>query len=347
MVAERAGEPTQQRVLLRGSVHAAGDVVAPSVPRAFLAGGTLAAPSPPPPLVPGVSSGKRLALARWMTTEATHLTARVMANRLWQGHFGAGLCRSPGDFGRLGERPTHPELLDHLAATLIAEGWSLKAMHRRILNSSTWRMAARRSEQAVAADPRNLLYAGFPARRLSAEEYRDAVLASSGALDRRLYGPSVYPPLPPEVLASASRPDQAWRDAPPEDAARRSLYVFVKRSLRVPLLAALDQPDPDLPCPERFPTNVPTQALMTLNGDFTAEQAAILAARITAEAASPRARLAQAVLHTLGRAAEEAELERGVAFLARLQQEYGLEAQEALRVYCLGLYNRNEFQWLD
>jgi hypothetical protein len=345
--AERGASPAVQRVLLRGSAHAAGDAVEPGVPRAFLAGGGVAPPQLPQPGDEAASSGRRLALARWMTEEGAHLTARVMVNRLWQGHFGAGLCRSPGDFGRLGETPTHPLLLDHLAARLIEDGWSWKAMHRRILDSATWRADSRRDAAARARDPRNLLYAGFPARRLTAEEYRDAALAVGGALDRRLYGPSVYPPLPPEVLATASRPDQAWGRSSAEDAARRSIYVHVKRSLRMPLLAVFDQPDPDLPCPERFPTNVPTQALMTLNGAFTAEQAARLAQRTVAAAETPRERLAQAVLHAYARQASEAELDRGMEFLARLRDEHGLDDARALEVYCLGLLNRNEFLWID
>jgi hypothetical protein len=247
--------------------------------------------------------------------------------------------------------PTHPELLDHLAARLIAQGWSLKAMHRELMTSRAYRMdsVGAASTRAVAElnDPLNDRLWRFDPRRLSAEEYRDALLASAGVLQRELFGPSIYPALSADVLQTASRPDQAWGRSSREQARRRSLYVFAKRSLQHPLLSALDQPSPDLPCPERFPTNVPTQALQTLNGAFPAEMAAELAARISREHQDRLGRLRAALAASLGREASEAELERQERFLERLETEQGLQPLEALSVFCLGLFNRNEFLWID
>ena len=150
-----------------------------------------------------------------------------------------------------------------------------------------------------------------------------------------------------EVLATASRPDHARGTSPGTQADRRSLYVHVKRSLRPPLMEAFDQPDPDLPCPVRFPTNVPTQALMTLNGDWAHDMAGRFAERLRAEAEGEREQLARGVLLALGRPATTAELDRSQDFLARLRDETGIGADAALPLFCLGLFNRNEFLWID
>ena len=345
VASEYGPDAPEQHVLLRGSAHAPGELVEPNVPRAFRHGAEVdfaerIAPRPR-------STGRRLAFARWLFDEGRFLTARVMANRLWQFHFGRGLCPSPGDLGRLGVAPTHPELLDHLATELVARGWSLKAMHRYLMTSGTYRMASVGDPDALRSDPRNDLYARFDPRRLTAEEYRDAVLAVNGTLNPELFGPGVYPEMAPEVLATSSRPDHAWGYSPPEHEVRRSLYVFTKRSLRLPMLESLDQPDPDLPCPARFPTNVPTQALITLNGSFVHENAARLAERLAGETGSLREALARGVELALGRTAVADELERGEAFVAELRDEHECSEAEALRLFCVGLYNRNEFLWLD
>ena len=172
------------------------------------------------------------------------------------------------------------------------------------------------------------------------------MLAASGELNLRRHGPSVYPPMPKEVLATSSRPGAAWGRSSAEDSVRRSVYIHVKRSLREPLLAVLDQPDPDMPCPERFPTNVPTQALLTLNGEFSQVRADAFAASL-ADQGDVRAALAVATERALSRPADEAELDRAEAFLESLQREHGLDQQRALSLFALGLFNRNEFTWLD
>jgi hypothetical protein len=292
------------------------------------------------------TSGRRRALVEWIFDGGAHVAARVEANRTWQFLLGRGICRSVGDFGRLGEEPTHPELLDHLAAELIERGWSRKSLQRYVMESAAYRRGSVGSAAALARDPRNDLFWRNDPRRLTAEEVRDAMLAASGELNLERFGPSVYPPLPAEVLATSSRPNAAWGRSSAADAVRRSLYVHVKRSLREPLLAVLDQPDPDMPCPERFPTNVPTQALLTLNGDFSQERAAAFAASLE-PVEETRAKLGRAVERALGRTADARQLDRAEAFVTRLVTEHGLDEPAALRLFALGLFNRNEFLWLD
>jgi len=347
LVASEYGEEApEQRVHLRGSAHAQGDPVEPDVPLVFRSGEGSSGFAERAPSLPN-STGRRLAFARWLFDEGSFLTARVMANRLWQFHFGRGICATPGDFGRLGVEPTHPELLDHLATKLIENGWSLKAMHRYLMSSHSYRMSSVGNEAARNEDPRNLLYWRFEPRRLTAEEYRDSVLAVNGTLNPDLFGPSVFPALAPEVLATASRPHSAWGYSPPEQEVRRSLYIFVKRSLRHPVLASLDQPDPDLPCPARFPTNVPTQALITMNGTFTHENAESFARDLMVEHEGDKDLLLAAVRQALGREPDDDELQRSLAFLTSTRSEYDLDDEQALTLFCLGLYNRNEFLWLD
>jgi len=346
VASEYGNEAPEQHVHLRGSVHAPGDLVEPDVPLVFRAGEGSSGFAERAPLLPN-STGRRLAFARWLFDEGRFLTARVMANRLWQFHFGRGICASPGDFGRLGVEPTHPALLDHLATKLIENGWSLKAMHRYLMSSRSYRMSSVGNEAALARDPRNLLYWRFEPRRLTAEEFRDSVLAVNATLNRELFGPSVFPTMAPEVLATASRPHSAWGYSPPEQEVRRSLYVFVKRSLRLPMLASLDQPDPDLPCSARFPTNVPTQALITMNGTFAHENAEVFAQNLMTEHETDEGRLRTAVRRALGRELAADELERSLDFLASARGEHDLDDEDALTLFCLGLYNRNEFLWLD
>ncbi len=350
LVSERGGEPPEQFVHLRGSAHAPGESVAPGVPEIFRKAAGRGARGPlVRPLDPTApTTGRRLAFARWLVGEGSFLTARVMANRLWQSHFGRGLCRSPGDFGKLGLLPTHPELLDHLAIELILRKWSVKDMHRYIMTSRSYVMDSVGTEAGLARDPRNDLFWRFDPRRLTAEEYRDAVLATSGALVETRFGPSVYPEMDPAVLATASRPDQAWGHSSAADQNRRSIYVFVKRSLRLPLFEALDQPDPDISCPERFPTNVPTQALMTMNGSFVDAAAERLAERVRLEVEGGLAsRVKRAIELVLSRRPTKAEITRGVTFIETLHDDYWLDEDEAVVVFCLGLYNRNEFLWVD
>ncbi|MCA9272569.1 MAG: DUF1553 domain-containing protein, partial [Phycisphaerales bacterium] len=344
VVVERGNKAPEQHVLGRGSAHAPGDVVAPAVPAVLRWAGE--------PDLSGTwyganTTGRRLALAKWLVNEGSFVTARVMANRLWQFHFGRGLCRSSGDFGRFGMLPTHPELIDYLAVRLIENGWSMKAMHREIMMSRFYRTSSVPSEDLASRDGNNEWYGRTDVRRLTAEQYRDAVLTVSGLRTDTMYGPSVYPPMPREVLETSSRPDQAWGTSTQEDATRRSVYVFTKRSLRVPILENLDQPSPDTPCPVRFPTNVPTQALITLNSDFMNDAADAFAGRVLGETSSLEEAIGAAIELAFSREATDDERSALVNFAQELMDENDLDERGAMQVCCLMLMNTNEFMWVD
>ena len=332
-------------VLLRGNPHVPGDVVEPAFPEVLTA--------PAPQIVPpahGESSGRRRALAEWITSPENPLAARVMVNRIWQWHFGRGLVRTPNNFGLQGERPTHPLLLDWLAAEFVNRGWSIKAMHRLILHSNTYRMSSQGREEPLAADPQNNLLWRFDMRRLRAEEIRDSILAVNGSLTlEKMYGPSIYVKIPEAVLAGQSRPGQGWGETPLPDRNRRSVYIHIKRSLPVPILAAFDSADTDFTCPVRFATTQPTQALGMLNSDFLNEQAAEFAAYLTKQVpdGDRRKQVRLALQRTMHRPATDAETDRGVELIGQLQSEHGLSEEAALKYFCLMALNLNEFVYLD
>jgi hypothetical protein len=343
-VKELGPKPPDTHVLVRGNPHAPAARVEPGFPQ-ILDDGEPGLPLRDPD---ATTSGRRLALARWIAGPDNPRTARVMANRLWQHHFGRGLVRTPNDFGRFGVKPTHPELLDRLAAELVDRGWSLKSMHRLIMTSRAYRMSSRADADALAADPENDLRWRFDMRRLTAEEIRDTMLAASGTLNLQMGGPGVYPPLPEEILATASRPGQAWGVSDPRQAARRSIYIHVKRSLLTPLLETFDLADTDATCPVRFVTTQPTQALTMLNSQFVNEQARTLARRAASEAgAGLDARVARALEIVLGRAPGDAEVAEGVDLVRELEWQEDLPPEAGFASYCLVLLNLNEFVYLD
>jgi hypothetical protein len=216
-----------------------------------LGGGKATIPAPSPA---AKSSGRRLALANWIASPDNRLTARVMVNRIWQHHFCRGIVRSPNNFGLLGDAPTHPELLDWLAATFVKDGWHLKSLHKLIVMSSAYRMSSQPNAQAHARDPLNNLFWRFDMRRLSAEEIRDSILAVDGRLNLTMYGPGIYPAISDEVKAGQSVPGAGWGRSTPEEQARRSVYVHVKRSLVLPILSDFDFADTDSSCAARFAT---------------------------------------------------------------------------------------------
>ena len=276
------------------------------------------------------------------------MTARVFANRIWQFHFGRGIVPSPNDFGQLGEPSTHPELLDWLAAELMDGGWKVKRMHRLIMLSSAYRMSSKASPDALAHDPANQLFWRFPMRRLTAEEVRDAILTASGELNPKAGGRSVCPPISAEVLAGQSVPGQGWKVSPPDEAARRSVYVHVKRSLLLPILQTHDAADTDSSCPVRYTTTVSTQALGFLNSEFTNAQAAKLAERL--EASRPgdlESQIREAIVLTTCREPEADEVSRDSAFINSLKTESGMSAHAAMVQYCLLTLNANAFLYLD
>ena len=339
----RCQTPEQTFVLFRGSPHSPADPVEPGFPDIF------ASPSPEPSQFAATdrSSGRRRVLAEWITSPENMLTARVIANRIWQFHFGRGLVRSANNFGQLGTPPTHPELLDSLALRFIDEGWTFKSMHRLIMTSRAYQMSSASREDGQAADPNNDLFWRFDPRRLSAEEVRDSILAANGSLNRQTYGPSFYPTLSQEVLAGQSRPGSGWGNSSELDQNRRSLYIHVKRSLLTPLLSVFDFPDPDLTCEERFVTLQPGQALSLLNSEFIHHQAARLAASVDAEQIDDAEVVRRTVSAALSRAATDEEISAGCELIEALQREHQLDRQRAVELYCLTVMNWNEFLFVD
>jgi hypothetical protein len=276
------------------------------------------------------------------------LTARVIVNRVWQHHFGRGIVRSANNFGQLGTPPTHPELLDWLALWLIDHNWQLKPLHRLIMTSNAYQMSSNLNEKAFAADPTNDLFWRFDMRRLSAEEIRDSVLMATGEFNSKMYGTSFYPKLSQEVLATQSRPGDGWGESPAEERSRRSIYMFIKRSLLPPLHTAFDFPDVDTSCEARFITVQPGQAMALLNGEFTNSAAIELAKRVADEAGEEsRQQVSSAVRFALQRPATDDEIAEGMALMEALQKRHGLAPREALEQWCLIVLNLSEFIFLD
>lgn len=344
VVTEGGPKPPVTNVLLRGSAHAEGDEVQPGFPAIW--GGGDAAISPPAP--DAKSSNRRLALAQWIARDDNPRTARVMVNRIWQHHFGRGLCPTPNDFGFLGTAATHPELLDWLASEFVAKGWSVKAMHRLMLNSKAYRMSIASEPKAAAADPANDLFWRFNPRRLSAEELRDSMLSATGELNLEMEGPSVYIPMPEEVLATSSTKGGKWGTSPPDQANRRSVYVKMKRSLQPPMFTDFDMADTDNSCPVRFTTTVPTQALAMMNSEFVHEKAKALADRLERENPGDlQAQIKRAFELVLSRDPDESEVALSIGFIGKMKSESKLSPELALQRFCIGVFSFNEFFYLD
>lgn len=331
-------------ILLRGNPGSPGDEVQPAFP-SVLSPPSAEILSPPA----GSSSGRRSALARWITSPENPLTSRVMVNRMWQFHFGRGIVRTTSDFGFQGSKPTHPELLDWLAARFVEDGWSMKSMHRLMMNSAAYQMSSEGRDDALAKDATNDSFWRYDMRRLSAEEVRDSILWANGTLHaERMYGPSVYTKIPDEVKAGQSQPGAGWGDSSAEDAARRSIYIHVKRSLLDPLLESFDMADTDQTCPVRFVTTQPTQALSLLNSQFILEQAELFSAM--AAAAYPdsvEGQIRLALQRVTQRPATEADVIRGQQLIEALEKQDGLSPEKARKYFFLVMLNLNEFLYLD
>lgn len=325
----------QTFVLFRGNPHSPTDEVSPRFPEIF--GDT------PPEMT---AEQRRRVFAEWVTDENNRLSSRVMANRIWQHHFGRGIVRSPNNFGGLGVPPTHPELLDYLANRLVDGGWKLKDMHRLICSSQAYQMSSEVTDKSVELDPANDLFWRFDSRRLSAEEVRDSILAVNQSLNRNTYGPSFYPNLSAEVLAGQSRPGQGWGNSDEAERNRRSVYIHVKRSLLTPLLSAFDFPEPDTTCEARFATLQPGQAMSLLNSEFIHEESDKLAQSVRGQLPpdASSASFVQAVIQqVLMRPALDAEVQEGVALIDELRNKYVMSPQRADALYALSVLNWNEF----
>jgi hypothetical protein len=351
VVTERGPEAPDTFVFYRGNPHAEKkpeNKVGPAFPSILKA----KEPVIPTLAADAKTSGRRTALARWLVSSDNPLPARVMANRIWQHHFGRGIVRSTSNFGMMGDPPTHPELLDWLATELIAGNWRLKSLHKLILMSQAYRSTSAGDAEAFARDPLNDSFWRFDMRRLSAEELRDSIHVASGAFSPKMFGPGVYPTIPKEVMAGQSRPGAGWGDSSPEEQSRRSVYAFVKRSLITPILADFDLADTDTSCPVRFTTTQPTQALGMMNGEFLHRQARVFAERVRREAGGPDAadvpaQVRRALEIALVRSVTDAEVERGVTLVDRLDDADGVSPSRAMELFCLMVLNLNEFAYLD
>ena len=270
------------------------------------------------PAPDGRSSGRRTALAKWLTGPENPLTARVIANRLWHYHFGQGIVRTPSDFGLMGERPTHPGLLDWLAEEFVRRGWSLKRMHRLIMTSDTYQQSAANREEAAEVDPLNRLLWRFPPQRLEGEVIRDSMLAVSGNLNGRVGGPSVYPALP----RGAAEPRGGWDVAEQRyEQDRRSVYVFVRRNSRYPMLESFDMPDTHESCARRTTTTTAPQALALLNSEHTLGWAQGFAGRVLEQAGGDRDRQIQTAFElAYSRAPDAWEKDTVLTFLETQRQ---------------------------
>ncbi len=342
-VSEYGSVAPATHVHFRGNPNAPGDEVKPGFPD-ILGGAQPELPTPPPD---AKTTLRRKVLAEWITSPDNPLTARVMVNRLWQGHFGRGIVRTPNDFGQAGIKPTHPELLDWLAAEFVAGGWTVKRMQKLILMSRAYRMSAQFNEDAYKKDPANDLFWRFDMRRLTAEEVRDSILAVNGTINLEMGGECVYPPMPREVLETSSHPKDVWRSSPPEQYTRRSLYIHLKRSLRVPLLTDFDQADTDTSCPVRFVTTQPLQALNLMNSTFVDEESHKFAERLEREQPDEAGRVRLAFDLATGHAATDDEVKTGLDFLNAMETKHGLDAHKALDRFALLVLNLNEFVYLD
>jgi hypothetical protein len=258
-------------------------------------------------------SGRR-ELAQWITDPANPLIARVMVNRIWHYHFGKGIVQTPSDFGLQGRRPTHPEVLDYLAARFVESGWSLKAMHRLIMLSRTYRLASDEHEANARIDVANDYLWQFPRQRLDAESIRDSILAVSGSLDRTPGGPHPFPEQPSWNFTQHN-PFKAVYDTN-----RRSVYLMTQRIQRHPFLSLFDGADTNASTARRFTSTTPLQALYLMNDPFIHEQSRKFAARLLAERADDRARVDLAYVLLFARPAEADEHSTAANYLAQVRQ---------------------------
>lgn len=270
------------------------------------------------------STGRRTALANWLASPANPLTARVAINRLWHYHFGVGIVATPGDFGRMGQRPTHPELLDWLAAEFVSNGWSLKRMHRLMVTSSAYRQSSAAREDGARLDPLNRLLWRFRPQRLEAEAIRDSALVVSGLLNASIGGPSVAPPLP----AGMPPPAGGWDvSTNPADYQRRSIYISVRRTATYPLLSAFDVPESHESCSRRSQTTTAPQALTMLNAEPWLEWAQAFAGRVLQRAGGdPPKEVQEAFRLAYSRQPDAWEKDRMLTFFNR-QREMVAERQ--------------------
>ncbi len=268
-----------------------------------------------PKIVPTANStGRRTALANWLASPENPLAARVMVNRIWSYHFGQGIAPSPSDFGLMGGKPSHPELLDWLASEFVRTGWDIKRMHKLIVMSNTYRESSAFNAEAAKEDPKDKLMWRFPRERLEGEVIRDSALMVSGLLNDKMGGPSVFPELP----AGAAKPRGGWKVSNEEDQDRRSIYIFVRRNARYPMLEAFDMPDTHESCGRRNQTITAPQAMSLLNGKVSLHWAEAFAGRVLQQAGTdPNAQVESAYRLAFGRRPDGFEKDSVQTFFAK------------------------------
>jgi len=348
---DMGGDPTPNYLLRRGDFRMPGEVVEPG---ALSVLGSELAPYriERPPFQTG-TSGRRLALARWLVQPNHPLTARVMVNRLWQHHFGKGLVSTPGNFGRTGAPPSHPELLDWLATEFVRQGWSIKSMQRLIVTSAAYRQSSQADQAKRQVDPDNILLSRFPLQRLDGDALRDSILKIAGRLDPQPFGPAA----PIDV-----RPDGEVVNKASKHGYRRSIYSLVRRSEPLTMLDAFDAPQLTPNCLRRSQSTVSSQALELLNSDLIRESARFLAGRIIDKVGADRCKqVERAYLRILARPADREELDNAgkvlpelvKAWYERLQDEVPAEPKASkaewlgLAAFCHTLFNSAEFLYVD
>jgi uncharacterized protein DUF1553/uncharacterized protein DUF1549/cytochrome c len=348
---DMGGEPSAAYLMLRGDAQTPGERVHPGVPSVLRAG--LAPYKIIPPTANPESSGRRLALARWLIQPNHPLTARVMVNRIWMHHFGRGLVSSPANFGRTGAPPSHPELLDWLATEFVRSGWSMKTMHRLIMTSNAYRQSSRFDPAIHQGDLENVLLSRMPMRRLEAEELYDSILKVAGRFDPTPFGPPVEIEVKPEGEVVAKGTKAGWR---------RSVYVLQRRKTPVTILEVFDLPPMSPNCVERRQSTVPTQALQMTNSDLLQEHSRYLGGRLIDEFGNDREKQIRALyLRVLSRPPTPQETQQATGEINTLTKEWmALLAQEksdapvkstaewrALADFCKAMLSSAEFLYVD
>jgi uncharacterized protein DUF1549/uncharacterized protein DUF1553/cytochrome c len=329
------GEIVKQKVLIRGDYHNEGED-APKAYPLILAEHTKISDDD------GGNGSGRFQLAEWLTQAEHPLTARVMANRIWQWHFGEGLVRTPDNFGKMGERPTHPELLDFLARSFSESGWSIKAMHRLIMLSSAYRMSSQVSPANMAGDPENRLLSRFNRQRLTVEEMRDGLMAIDGSLDLTMGGTLQT------GTGTDGENDNKRLSLNPEKLNRRTVYLPLRRANLPALLNLFDFGDATSLTGKRQLTNVATQALFWMNSDFLTERSKKLAQTLLeTKSQSDDARAELTYLRIVNREASNEEIRGAVAYISGYQKKYAKDALSAWQSLCRVLMSSNDFIYLD
>jgi len=321
-------EVQQVHILTGGSIESPAEAVTPGVLSAVAGSNDTLAPSDWN-RIPTSTEGRRLQLARWIASPQNTLTARVIVNRIWQQHFGHGLVATPNNFGKMGGKPTHPELLDHLASWFIENGWSNKKLHRYILASRTYQQAGTRSDklpngqEVSAIDPKNELLSFYPPRRLSAEEIRDAMLAASGELNLDAGGPGVFPEInwevamqPRHIMGSVA--PAYIPSATPAERNRRTIYAFRYRTLPDPMLEVFNRPGSEMSCEKRDETTVTPQVFALFNSQFTASRSLAMATDVAANSKAVEAQIAEAFRRVYGRSATADERDACLAHYRKM-----------------------------